>query len=53
MKKIYIQPRMENMPFCTMNALCVSGEVPGGLGGGTNGGHPWDDGRVRRRTPVF
>ena len=53
MKKLYIQPTLEILPFRTMVALCVSGEVQEGLGGGTNGGNPWDDGRAPHRTAVF
>ena len=49
MKKRYMQPRLEIMPLGTMVALCVSGEQHEGLGGGDNGGNPWDDGRAPGR----
>ena len=53
MKKNYTQPTLEIMPFRAMNALCGSGEVQDGLGGGNTGANPWTGGRGPRRTPVF
>ena len=52
MKK-YILPTTEILPFGMLCALCTSGEVQEGLGGGENGGNPWDDGRIPQRTAVF
>ena len=53
MKKNYTQPTLEIMPFRAMNALCGSGEVQDGLGGGNSGANPWTGGRGPRRPPVF
>ena len=41
MKKNYIYPTIEILPFCALNALCESGEETNGLGGGDNGKNPW------------
>ena len=53
MKRTYIQPALEILPVGTIVALCVSGEVQDGLGGGNSGSNPWTGGRGPRRTPVF
>ena len=53
MKKTYIQPTLEIMPFRAMNALCGSGEVQEGIGGGTSGLNPYINGRAPHRTPAY
>ena len=53
MKKLYIQPQLDILPLGMMVALCVSGEVQDGLGGGDNGDNPWTGGRGPQRTPAF
>ena len=52
MKKQYIQPTLEILPFRAMTALCESGEggAPVSIGGG---GDPEGLGRVPHRTAVF
>jgi hypothetical protein len=53
LKKTYIQPALEILPFGTMVALCVSGdEIQDGLGGGNSGNNPWT-GAHSPRNPVF
>ena len=53
MKKIYIQPQLEILPYRTQIALCSGGEVSEGLEGGDNGKNPWEYSRSPHRTPVF
>ena len=52
MKKLYIQPTLEILPFRAVTALCESGEggAPGSVGGG---GDPEGLGRVPQRAAVF
>ncbi len=52
MKKLYIQPTLEILPFRAMTALCESGEggASGSIGGG---GDPEGLGRAPHRTAVF
>ena len=52
-KNIYVQPKLEILPLCMMQAICTSGEELGGLGGGDNGGNPWTGGRAPHNTVVF
>ena len=53
-KKIYIQPTLEIIPFSMMNALCVSGETTITTPiNEDHGGNPWTDGNAPHRTPVF
>jgi hypothetical protein len=52
MKKSYIYPVIDILPFYGVNTLCAS-EVQDGLGGGNNGGNSWNDSRAPRRTPPF
>jgi len=51
MKKNYIYPILEVMPFYGMTALCVSGETSDSLGGGENGDNPWGSYAPRRTVP--
>ena len=50
MKKNYIYPILEVMPFYGMTALCVSGESTEGFGGG-GGEDPWGSLAPRRTAP--
>ena len=50
MKKLYIQPTLEILPFRAMTALCESGEGGDNVGGGLD---PEEYGRSPHRAPVF
>ena len=49
MKKVYVHPIMDILPYRPLTTLCGSNN---GLGGGTDGGDPEKDGRAPQR-PVF
>jgi hypothetical protein len=49
MKKKYIYPIINILPFSAVHALCVS-DTPGKIGGGND---PEEQGRAPKRTVVF
>ena len=58
MKKHYIQPTLEILPYRTQIAICSGGSGSGETNetmntSGNTGGNPWTGGMVPRRTPVF
>lgn len=46
MKKVYVHPIMDILPYRPLTTLCGSNT---GLGGGTTGGDPEQDGRAPQR----